>query len=300
MNDPRRTDRLPQAGLTDRTTRRRVGATRAAAVMGLGLLSIAAMFVSASAIGALTLHVLPPVGRGGDPVTPPSWTGLMRDGMRILTEGSPASFSLAALLILIGLAPALMAAPAILVRNGERPGMPLKVSMAGAAVLGGLIALLLAASAIELLSLLRWSAQDTSPVRMLIHPVPMIVAWTVTGSLWTLAIRGAGSRRDPRRIDRAVRWLFAGSLVELAIAAPTFALASRRDSCFCGWMSWWGIVLGSATLLLLCGPLLLLLRSHDARVQWMRAACPRCGYPQRSRSGQCAECGHAFGPAVAQ
>jgi hypothetical protein len=224
----------------------------------------------------------------------------MGTGLEILAEGSPAGVSLATLLLLIGLAPALMAAPAILVRNGERPGMPLKVSMAGAAVLGGLLALLLVASAIELLALLRWSAQETSPVRMLIHPAPMLVAWTVTGYLWSLAIRGAGSRRDPRRIDRAVRWLFAGSMVELAIAAPTFALASRRDSCFCGWMSWWGIVLGSATLLLLCGPMLLLLRSYDARVQWMRAACPRCGYPQRSRSGRCSECGHAFGPAVSQ
>ncbi len=131
-------------------------------------------------------------------------------------------------------------------------------------------------------------------MRFLMHPAGLFVGWLVTGSVWALALRSAGSHRDPRRIDRAVRWLFAGSLVELALAAPTFAIASRRDSCFCGWVSWWGIALGTSTLLLLCGPMILLMRTHEARVQWMRSACPTCGYPQRSRGDRCSECGHVF------
>jgi predicted RNA-binding Zn-ribbon protein involved in translation (DUF1610 family) len=59
-------------------------------------------------------------------------------------------------------------------------------------------------------------------------------------------------------------------------------------------MSWWGVVIGSATLFLLCGPMLLLLRTYEARVQWMRSSCPKCGYPQRSRGDRCSECGHVF------
>jgi len=229
-----------------------------------------------------------------------SWGSLLERGMQAIRAGGPGSISIAALLLLVGMSPALISAPAVIVTPGERSRLPLRFSMIGAGILGGLIALLIAATMIELFALVRWSAQDQSPVQILFHPVPMLFAWAMMGGLWAVLFRAAGRHRDPTRIDRAVRWLFAGSLVELAIAAPTFVMACRRERCVCGWVSWWGIVLGTATLLLLCGPMILLMRSHDARVQWMRAACPRCGYPQRSRTGTCSECGHVFGASVAQ
>jgi hypothetical protein len=267
---------------------------RLLAVIGLGIVSIALLYVTGAGFGAAALWVCERLA--GYKVGEPReflWFELMAVG-RDLFRGGPGALSLAMVLLLGGFAPALISAPALVVRPGDRPGIPLKVSMLGAAILGGLIALLLVASAIELFAVLRWSSQEYSPMRFLMHPAGLCVGWLVTGSLWALALRSAGSHRDPRRIDRAVRWLFAGSLVELAIAAPTFAIAARRDNCFCGWMSWWGIAIGTSALLLLCGPMIFLMRSFESRVQWMRSACPKCGYPQRSRGDACSECGHAY------
>ncbi|MGA1265657.1 MAG: hypothetical protein ACO32J_00580 [Phycisphaerales bacterium] len=270
----------------------------------IAAVSITLLYVAGTGIGALAawLGDVYWTARGVDTrdVLDLSWGSLMKEGIRAIRNGGPAAISITVLLLLVGMSPAVISAPAVLVTTGERSRLPLRFSMIGAGILGGLIALLIVATMVELFALLRWSAQDHSPAQILFHPVPMLLAWAVMGGLWALLFRAAGRHRDPTRIDRAVRWLFAGSLTELAIAAPTFVMACRRDRCVCGWMSWWGIVLGAATLLLLCGPMILLMRTHDARVQWMRAACPRCGYPQRSRTGTCSECGHVFGAPVAQ
>lgn len=274
---------------------------RLLAVTGLGIVSIALLYVMGAGFGAAALWVcerLP--NHTAHEYGEFRWIPMLGLGADAIRSGGPGALSLVVLLLLGGFAPALISAPALVVRPGDRPGIPLKVSMLGAAIMGGLIALLLLSTAAELFAVLRWSAQDSSPMRFLFHPVPLFLAWLVTGTVWALVLRSAGSHRDPRRIDRAVRWLFAGSLVELALAAPTFAIAARRDSCFCSWISWWGIALGGASLLLLCGPMILLMRTFESRVQWMRAACPRCGYPQRSRGAVCTECGHTFRTESAQ
>ena len=294
MTDSRNTGPRPATG----------GPSRFLALAAIAAISITLLYVAGTGAGALAAWLghafqTAQVQKAGD-APDLSWGSLLQEGMRTIGRGGPASITIAALLLLIGMGPALISAPAVLVTPGERPRLSVRCSMVGAGILGGLIALLIVATTIELLALVQWSAQDTSPVRILFHPVPLLLAWAMMGGLWALVFRAAGRHRDPTRIDRAVRWLFAGSLVELAIAAPTFVMASRRDHCACGWVSWWGIVLGTATLFLLCGPMILLMRTHDARVQWMRAACPRCGYPQRSRTGTCSECGHAFGPPEAQ
>lgn len=280
------------------------GPARVLALAAIAVVSITLLYLAGTGAGALAawLGDVYWSARGVDTrdVLDLSWGSLLEKGIGTISEGGPGAISIMALLLLVGMCPALISAPAVLVTPGERSRLPLRFSMLGAGILGGLIALLIVCTMIEMFALLQWSAQDQSPVQILFHPVPMLLAWAVMGGVWALLFRAAGRHRDPTRIDRAVRWLFAGSLVELAIAAPTFVMACRRERCVCGWLSWWGIVFGAATLLLLCGPMILLMRSHDARVQWMRASCPRCGYPQRSRTGTCSECGHVFGPPVAQ
>jgi hypothetical protein len=294
MADSRDTENRPSIGVPRRFL----------ALAAIAAASIALLYVTGTGAGALAawLGDVYWTARGVDTrgVLDLSWGSLLQEGIRAILDGGPAAISITALLLLVGMSPALISAPAVLVPPGARPRLPLRFSMIGAGLLGGLIALLIVATMVELFALLQWSAQDHSPAQILFHPVTMLLAWAVMGGLWALLFRAAGRHRDPTRIDRAVRWLFAGSLVELAIAAPTFVMACRRERCACGWMSWWGIVFGAATLLLLCGPMILLMRTHDARVQWMRAACPRCGYPQRSRTGTCSECGHAFGATAPQ
>ena len=90
-----------------------------------------------------------------------------------------------------------------------------------------------------------------------------------------------------------MRWIFAGTAAEAAIAVPTLVLGLRRDSCYCSWFSWWVLVAGTTALILLCGPAIILLRTREARLGWMRGACVQCGYPRRGTSGVCPECGTA-------
>ena len=115
--------------------------------------------------------------------------------------------------------------------------------------------------------------------------------WLASGVVWALLLRRAGAHRRPGQVDRWVRGLFAGSALELGLAAPTYAFALRRDSCYCGWGSWYAIVAGLTSVMLLCGPWALLLATRKARMQWLRGACGNCGYPLRTASPVCPECG---------
>ncbi|MFM7807395.1 MAG: hypothetical protein ACKPEA_05625, partial [Planctomycetota bacterium] len=157
---------------------------RLLAVTGLGIVSIALLYVMSAGFGAAALWVCErlPGYKAGEPHTS-GWFELLAEGRNVF-RGGPGALSLAMVLLLGGFAPALISAPALVVRPGDRPGIPLKVSMLGAAILGGLIALLLVASAIELFAVLRWSSQEYSPMRFLMHPAGLCVGWLVTGSLW--------------------------------------------------------------------------------------------------------------------
>ena len=122
-------------------------------------------------------------------------------------------------------------------------------------------------------------------------PWLLVPAWVVAGTIWALLIRRAGLAARPDGLDRMVRRIFAGTCVELAIAAPTLVVATRRDDCYCSWGSWWAIVAGITSLGLLCGPAIVLLATRKTRMQWMRGVCLECGYPLRGTGGPCPECG---------
>jgi hypothetical protein len=195
-------------------------------------------------------------------------------------------------------APAMTVAPALGTRRPRPHGLSLRTSVAGASILGGLCALGILATAWDLLGLALTPAPsepgDWLKGGMLaMAPWILIPAWLVSGTAVAFALRLAGGSRDPRMMARIVRWLVAGTCVELAIAAPTYVSALRRDQCTCSWGSWWAIIAGVTTLGVLCGPALLLLSTRETRMQWLRAACPECGYPRRGGGGPCPECGKA-------
>jgi hypothetical protein len=171
------------------------------------------------------------------------------------------------------------------------------VSVAGAAFLGGACVLGILGTVWDVVGLALTPA-PTGPGQWLrggslaLVPLVLIPAWIVSGTVIALLLRRAGRAHHPDRIDRFVRWIFAGTCVELAIAAPTYVVAMRRDDCHCSWGSWWAIVAGTASLGVLCGPALVLLATRRARMQWMRGTCLQCGYPMRGNAGgTCPECG---------
>ena len=185
-------------------------------------------------------------------------------------------------------------APLVGAARRDGSGMPLTLAIMGGSVLGGGLGvgvMLVLIDIPRIMARLRGGSEpfaNTSPWMFLLLG---LLVWIFTGGIWGLALRSAGSASVPGRIARHVRWLFAGTVVELALAAPTFATAARRDSCYCAWGSWFALLIGAAVLTVLCGPMLILLWTREARIKWIRGACGNCGYPMRTGCLICPECG---------
>jgi len=121
-----------------------------------------------------------------------------------------------------------------------------------------------------------------------------LAVWIGCGFAWYLLLAQAGGTRDPAGLGRFVRWLLAGTCVELVLGVACYLAVRKRTDCYCAMASFWSIVFGVATLLWLCGPWTVLLLTRRERLAWVRGACRRCGYPRRSGGAVCSECGAAL------
>jgi len=213
-----------------------------------------------------------------------------------LTDGSLEGMLVLAAVALVSAAPAMLVAPALGTWEPGTPGRSLRWSIAGAAVIGGACAVGILATLWDVVGLVRMATGAefdgfTGGGGLIMNPLLLVPAWLAAGGVWAWLLARAGQSRTPDRLDRFVRWLFAGTCLELAIAAPTYALAMRRDSCYCAFGSWWAITAGTTALLVLCGPMVILMATRQARMAWMRSVCAECGYPRRAGSTVCPECG---------
>lgn len=123
------------------------------------------------------------------------------------------------------------------------------------------------------------------------RPYVLFPAWFVCGALWTWALRRSIASRDPDTVSRFARRLLAGTCVELVLALPMYLLVRKRSECLCVISNFWSIVIGMLGLVWLCGPAGILLLTQDARRRWRAGACAHCGYPMRTGSARCSECG---------
>jgi hypothetical protein len=225
------------------------------------------------------------------------WTSAMA---ALVMELGPDSFGgVVALLITVVAcaAPAMLAAPALARWDGEPCRRSLRVSVAGASILGGACALGILMTAwdagallLDAVGLVDLSGASRGTV-LLGNGLFLFPAWLVAGLVWAWLLARAGAAQRPDRIDRAVRWIFHGTCLELAIAAPTYVFAMRRDTCWCSWGSWLAITAGTTALALLCGPAILLMATRESRLRWVRGVCADCGYPRRGGEARCPECG---------
>lgn len=124
--------------------------------------------------------------------------------------------------------------------------------------------------------------------------------WILGGFLWFMLLARAGSLRNPAGLDRLVRWLFAGTCVELLLGVVFYLQVRRKTDCYCAMASFWSIVLGAGTLFWMCGPWAVLLVTRRERLQWARGACRQCGYPRRTDADLCPECGARHVPSSAR
>jgi hypothetical protein len=91
------------------------------------------------------------------------------------------------------------------------------------------------------------------------------IAWTIVFHVYWRSLDRYTALR------RVFRWLLAGTILEMLIAAPAHALIirSRGDDCYCERGSWTGIAFGCTAILWLFGPgaLLMFLREKRRREQ---------------------------------
>ena len=174
-------------------------------------------------------------------------------------------------------------------------GRSLRASVVAASLMGASIAALMFAAVVE--GAIAVVSTDQAAFQAVFNAVGAWVwlgaagVWIASGCVWMYLLRRAGRSRDPMLLDRLLRLVFAGTAVELVLGLPIYLLARKKYDCYCGMATFLNLVMGIAALCWLCGPWALLLATREARRSWNRGACLACGYPQRSGSQRCSECG---------
>lgn len=135
------------------------------------------------------------------------------------------------------------------------------------AVLGGfVITAAIAVPVVGLLDLPIWLAAEGKPQpehgKELMHAV--IATWAVTwlGFAALLTHRGG---QEPDRLERAVRRATAGTAVGLALATPWYLALRRKQACVCALGTFYALILGIWSLIVVAGPFLLLARRDRRR-----------------------------------
>jgi hypothetical protein len=89
--------------------------------------------------------------------------------------------------------------------------------------------------------------------------------------IWTIVF-AVYYRRAPQRMAQVVHWLVAGSILELLVAVPAHIIVRRRNDCSAPGVTAFGIVTGTAVMLMCFGPSVVAL--YQERRQRYRAAMP--------------------------
>lgn len=148
---------------------------------------------------------------------------------------------------------------------GEATG---RAGLAARATLGALVlTLALALPVSALLDLPEWLEVRLSPEagRVVLWSLILGTALTWVALSLLLTHRAKG---EPDLLERRVTQATAGTLVGLALATPWYLVLRRKSQCYCALGTFWALLVGLWSLLLVGGPLLLLM----ARERRTRAA----------------------------
>jgi hypothetical protein len=92
-----------------------------------------------------------------------------------------------------------------------------------------------------------------------------LAVWVLSWLIWTPILLHR-SRGQADAVERFVGKNIAGSAVGLALCLPWYFVLRRKQSCFCGLGTFWALVLGLWSLLVIGGPLLFVL-ARDRRIR---------------------------------
>lgn len=138
---------------------------------------------------------------------------------------------------------------------------PLGPRVIVAAFLGGLFI------AIPLLASVDFLSAQADPKGFDSRPyiVGALAVWVASWLIWTPILLHR-SRGQADAVERFVGKNIAGSAVGLALCLPWYFVLRRKQSCFCGLGTFWALVLGLWSLLVIGGPLLFVL-AKDRRLR---------------------------------
>ncbi len=89
--------------------------------------------------------------------------------------------------------------------------------------------------------------------------------WILSWLIWTPVILHR-SHSEADWIERLVSKSVKGTSVGLVLSVPWFFVLRRKESCYCGFSTYWALIVGLWSLLVLGGPLLLFL-SRERRLR---------------------------------
>jgi hypothetical protein len=140
---------------------------------------------------------------------------------------------------------------------------PLGPRVIAAAFLGGLFIAIPLFASIDLYYL----SADADPKGFNAEPyaVGVLATWGLSWLIWTPILLHR-SRGQADAVERFVGKNIAGSAVGLALCLPWYFVLRRKQSCFCGLGTFWALVLGLWSLLVIGGPLLFVL-ARDRRIR---------------------------------
>ena len=138
---------------------------------------------------------------------------------------------------------------------------PLGPRVIAAAFLGGLFI------AIPLLASVDFLSAQADPKGFATTPyiIGALAVWVVSWLIWTPILLHR-SRGQADAVERFVGNNIAGSAVGLALCLPWYFVLRRKQSCFCSLGTFWALVLGLWSLLVIGGPLLFVL-ARDRRIR---------------------------------
>lgn len=140
---------------------------------------------------------------------------------------------------------------------------PLGPRVIAAAFLGGLFIAIPLFASVDLYYLSAKAdpkAFDSTP-----YVLGVLAVWVTSWLVWTPILLHR-SRGQPDAVERFVGRNIARSAVGLALCLPWYVVLRRKQSCYCSLGTFWALVLGLWSLLVIGGPLLFVL-ARDRRLR---------------------------------
>jgi hypothetical protein len=191
----------------------------------------------------------------------------------------------------------MLAVPAVPPYAAASEGRSMRTSIIAAAIVAGALSTSLLFAAGEVIAFLKSGSVDSGwrTVSLGVQTEVVLAAagftWLVVSAIWTRVLWRVGSTSSPDVLDRIVRRAFTGSALQVVLGLPLYAIIRRKESCWCALNTFWSICIGLTSMLLLCGPGVVLLLTRADRRAWRGVACGACGHLRAPGEVRCPECG---------